>query len=103
MAANLMPELNEEVTPPRFETSVQRTEGLAEAAIWNAGRATRNVALRGRVDLSRAIVEGASLQVSPDEPPPGHAVILGWPETEKQDRMSCALQLAAAGTLTSVE
>jgi hypothetical protein len=83
-------------------TSVYRTRGLTEEEIWILGEAkvtgpTRKT-LYGRGDLPVSAVHATGLRVDPDDSPPRHAAIVGWPE-EKDARLSLAQQLAAKASL----
>jgi hypothetical protein len=93
----------------RFECSVSRTQSLSEKAIWDIGAGVaheRDKTLMGRADISVSRVRTLGLSVDPDEPPPHHACILGWPEGDdpeaKADRRLLAEQLAAAALLVLV-
>ena len=54
--------------------------------------------LYGRGDLSVSSVLATGLTVDPDDNPPRHAGIVGWPET-KDARISLAQRLAASALL----
>jgi hypothetical protein len=79
----------------RFETSTFRIGGLDEGSVWRL--AEQHVEpTQGRV-IASAIVQGsgvfdAGLDIDPDDVPPRHACIIGWPE-EKEARKEHALLL----------
>lgn len=79
-------------------TSVFRTSGLSDPEIWAIGQ--QNVAERrgkpllGRIQILTAKVLAENLQVRPEEPPPRHANIVGWPD-ERAKQKEIALRLAA--------
>ena len=83
-------------------TSVFRIIGLTEEQIWYLGHhfvaQNRTSSLRARADVSVSVINNLQLRLVPDEPPPRHANITGWPE-EKDRRMSLAQLLAAEATL----
>lgn len=83
-------------------TSVFRTAGLTDAAIWLIGQqhvaGPSNRRLYGRGDLRVRMVLRVGLRVTADDSPPRHAAIVGWPE-EKDAQLSLAQQLATTATL----
>ena len=70
--------------PQDLKLSVFQIEGLDENLIWEIG--TTHVAepgnrtLHGRGDITVAAVSETGLGLSPDNEPPRHANIVGWPE-----------------------
>jgi hypothetical protein len=90
------------------EVSVTRTNGLSDAAIWRYGDqwigqpANRTVLARGDFtprQLGEVGTDGVRLSLRPDDNPPRHANIIGWPAPEhKEIRRSLAQQLAAKAT-----
>lgn len=92
-------------TPDGVALSVGRTEDLTEIAVWEWG--DENVAAStGRIILARGDFtladlrdvsdDGTTLTVVPDEPPPRHADVIGWPPVDQKGaRTSLAQQLAA--------
>ncbi len=90
------------------EVSVTRTNGLSDADIWRYGdqwvrQAThRTVLARGDFtprQLGEVAADGSRLSLHPDDNPPRHANIVGWPAPEhKEIRRSLAQQLAARAT-----
>lgn len=97
-ARHYEPEFNH--SEGRFETSVWRSEGLTDNEIRQI--AQEHIIDKGRkcygITRCRAAGPiGLRLQVIVDEPPPHHAVIVGWPG-EKEERQSLAQELAASAT-----
>ncbi|MEW5816560.1 MAG: hypothetical protein AB1798_14350 [Spirochaetota bacterium] len=82
---------------PNEETSVFRISNLSDSEIWRIGdrevAQKRGLPLLGRADISAFKVLSKNLKIIPDNTPPRHANIVGWPE-EKSERMSIALELA---------
>lgn len=79
---------------------------LDESSIWRLGElrvsGPQKKTLYGRGDVSVAVacqVGQAALDVVLDNDPPRHASICGWP-SEKHERKSLALELAAEANLT---
>jgi hypothetical protein len=86
-------------TPP--QASVFRTIGLTSAEIWQIGLeigSVRGRTLRARADVFARAVLDTGLVVDPDDTPPRHANIIGWPE-EKHEQLMLATELAEAATL----
>jgi hypothetical protein len=93
--------------PPSNETvlSVSRTDALAENDVWghadiHVGQPSgRPVIARGdfkRPDAQDVEAGAFRLDVEPDEPPPRHANVVGYPAiAQKEIRRSLAQQLAA--------
>jgi hypothetical protein len=83
-------------------TSTFRTRGPPESEIWALGdlrvAPPPNGRLYGRGDLPVSVVIAAGLRVDPDDIPPRHAAIVGWP-AEKDAQNSKAQELAAAAAL----
>jgi len=85
--------------PDDLKLSVFRTNGLTENDIWEIGKkevmqklaAPRT--LYGRAEIKALKVQETGLSIEPDNIPPRHANIVGWPK-EKSERKSIALQLA---------
>ncbi len=79
---------------------------LNEDQIWHLARVfvsnPTGRTLYARADIPALAVYELSLNINPDEPPPRHASIVGWPP-EKHARMSLAQQLAASATLVVTE
>ena len=92
--------------PHHRQLSVFQVGGLVEPEIWTIGKNVCEVSqrtLHGRGDLKVAdvvcdAVSVPPLKVVPDEDPPRHANIVGWPE-EKDAQNACALELAARAEL----
>jgi len=88
--------------PPDLKLSVFQIAGLSENEIWNIGEECvskpQGRTLYGRADLFVSIVQNFNLNVEPDNVPPRHANIVGWPQN-KDHRKLLALELAARATL----
>ena len=88
--------------PPSGELSVFRIEGLSAGETWELGE--RHVArpqqrrLHGRADMVARAVTESGLKVNPDDDPPRHATIVGWPDS-KDAQKSIALELAVRAKL----
>jgi hypothetical protein len=91
--------------PPRdLRLSVFRIYNLSEPEIWEIGsikvigkmNPPRN--LHGRADIQASNILDNNLRVNPDNTPPRHANIIGWPEL-KEERKSIAQELAAKASL----
>lgn len=82
---------------PNGKTSVFRTSQLTDSEIWETGdkevAQKRNMALLGRADISTYHVLYNRLRIIPDNDPPRHANITGWPE-EKSEQKLIAMDLA---------
>lgn len=88
--------------------SISRTEGLSEDEIWPfadgvvGAAAERTIIARGdfyRLDVERQGADGWRLRVRSNEPPPRHALILGWPPpAENEARKMLAQELRACAT-----
>ncbi len=84
------------------KTSVFRTYDLAEEEIWSIG--DRHVAipqskmLLGRAELLVRDIQSVGLDLEPDDKPPRHASIIGWP-IEKNEWKSLSQVLAALAVL----
>ncbi len=90
--------------PPDLRLSVFRIDNLSEPEIWKIGlkkvigkmNQIRN--LQGRADFQALNILEINLQINPDNTPPRHANIIGWPEL-KEERKSIAQELAAKASL----
>lgn len=84
--------------PQNGETSVFRIDGISDQDVWQIGdhevAARRGKPLLGRADIPALNVMAKDLQIVPNEPPPRHANIVGWPE-EKSKQLQIAIELAA--------
>ncbi len=92
--------------PHQGEVLVFRIDGLRASQIWVIGNEIadkRARTLYARSDIAARVVRMNGLDVLPAEPPPRHANIVGWPETDKSRQMLIALQLAAVATLVQQE
>jgi hypothetical protein len=83
--------------------SVFSIDNLNEGRVWAIGTnvandRSQNLHARADIDSKSVIVHG--LRVVPDEPPPRHRNIVGWPPLEqKEDQKLIAMELAAAARL----
>lgn len=93
---------------PYVELSVNRIDGVSEALIWDAGDAVatkQKKRIYGRGDVNNSVVTGQNLKTVPDEPPPRHANIIGWPtltgdkKTDKHLQKVKALEIAGKAKL----
>ena len=79
-----------------------RTSVPTEAQIWELGEvhfaAMTGKPLLARGDILTSAVRSEELRIVRDQPPPRHAIIIGWPE-DKDARMDVQNVLAAAATL----
>ncbi len=83
--------------PKDREVSVFRTLGLGEAQIADLGEreaaAPRGKRLRGWAIVLASDAVELGLEVTPSEPPPRHACIVGWPERQ-EDVLALRQELA---------
>lgn len=93
---------------PYRELSVTRIQNSTEESIWNTGQAVADKQqknLYGRGDVNNSAVMGVGLSTVPDEPPVGHANIVGWPsltgvkKADKDEQKIRALQISAKANL----
>jgi hypothetical protein len=90
--------------PPDLRLSVFRIDGLTIEAVWEIGQANvvdrmsepRN--LHGIADVKASAIRDVDLQIDPDNVPPRHACIVGWPE-DKSKQILIQLELAAKAKL----
>ena len=84
------------------QVSVFRISGLAAPAIWEIGNRYVATPLRrsllGRADIKASDPVIIGLQVTPDDNPPRHANIGGWPEDASKHKL-LAIQLAEKASL----
>ena len=94
--------------PPDLHLSVFRIDGLAPKEVWKIGQANvinamspHGKSIHGFADIKASAVYETNLDVDPDNSPPRHANIIGWPEgpERKSNRKLLALELAARATL----
>ncbi len=83
-----------------LQLSLFRVQGLDESSIWTLGLVYaaqgRTLYARGQLTVSQATPP--PLTIRPDEPPPRHSVVTGWP-LAKNERVSLYQRLAADATL----
>jgi hypothetical protein len=96
--------------PDDLQTSVFRIYELGEQQIRDIGEGVgriqsppRSPRARGEIEvnavLNVGVNVGVGLHVIPDEPPPRHAEITGWPRDDKPQQLEIAKLLAAAALL----
>ena len=90
--------------PLNLKLSVFRIGNLSEPEIWKIGikkvinKMNKPTNLHGRADIQALNILGNNLQIEPDNTPPRHANIIGWPEL-KEEQKSMAQELAAKASL----
>jgi len=89
--------------PPDLKLSVFRTSSLSESQIWSIGTGIAHQqkpprTLYGRADIQVCQVMQCGLKVDPDNNPPRHASIIGWPR-EKSKQKLIAMKLASLAVL----
>ena len=90
--------------PLDLRLSVFRIDNLSEPEIWKIGfqevieKMKQPLNLHGRADIQALNILVNNLQIDPDNTPPRHASIIGWPEL-KEERISIAQELAAKASL----
>jgi len=90
--------------PTDLKLSVFRIDGLGLKEIWETGQkhVIENMptpkTLYGLADIKVSKVQERYLTVDPDNEPPRHANIIGWPESIAR-RQSIAQELAAEASL----
>jgi len=92
--------------PSRGQVSVFRIDGLEEDAIWEIGSEVglkREQTLYARGETKAHDARKIDLDIQPDEPPPRHANLIGWPENDKPRQKLIALELSAVATLVVKE
>ena len=87
------------------QTSVHRVFDLTHGEICGIGKEgvlarmeDQTKILYGWAEVSVAHVEATGLEINPDDTPPRHANIIGWP-AEKHEKKQIAIDLAAEATL----
>lgn len=87
---------------PNGETSVFRISNLSEGEIWEIGNCKvaqkRELPLLGRADILASCILDRNLKLIPDNNPPRHANIVGWP-SEKSEQKLIAMELAVNAQL----
>ncbi|MEW6416654.1 MAG: hypothetical protein AB1480_00830 [Nitrospirota bacterium] len=82
---------------PNGETSVFRISHLSDNEIWGIGdrevAQKRSRPLLGRADIAAFHILSNKLKIAPDNNPPRHANIIGWPR-EKSEQKLIAMELA---------
>lgn len=85
-----------------LQTSVFRIARLSDKGTWEIGASVakaRQRSLKARADFPVNALDGTPLRLDPDNNPPRHANILGWPE-EKSDQLLLASILANESQLS---
>ncbi|MDH3975577.1 MAG: hypothetical protein OEV42_14965 [Deltaproteobacteria bacterium] len=85
----------------KWECSVFRIDGLREDEVWHIGEAQIAKSSRkvhGRADIQVLSIGKKSLNVEPDNNPPRHANIKGWPEEKSAQKLK-AQELALEANL----
>lgn len=89
---------------PNLQLSVFRIEGLDQKAIWELGEkevVSRIIPIKtlyGMAKLLALSAKSAGLRIDPDDTPPRHANIIGWPK-EKDEQKIIAIELATQASL----
>ncbi|MFQ5674246.1 MAG: hypothetical protein ACE5G9_14285, partial [Nitrospinales bacterium] len=85
----------------RNNVSVSRISGLDERSKWFIGKIIEKLrrengdpsSLKGRADIEVFKVQNVQLEIAPDEPPPKHANISGFPPFSREpDSKSFSIQ-----------
>jgi len=90
--------------PSDLRLSVFRINGLDIEHVWKIGQVnvigamSRPRTLYGIGKIKASAVSHVHLDIDPDNVPPRHACLVGWPE-QKSRRMSIAQELAASASL----
>lgn len=90
--------------PANLRLSVFRVDGLTIEDVWQIGqekvvnKMPQPRTLHGFADIKARAVADLSLAIDPDNEPPRHASIVGWPE-DKSKKKLVAQQLAASSKL----
>jgi len=90
--------------PSDLRLSVFRVDGLAIEEVWELGQSNvvdrmnqpRN--LYGMANIKASAVRDVGLDIDPDNIPPRHACLVGWPES-KSEQMLIQHELAAKAHL----
>ena len=82
--------------PADLKLSIFQIKQLDEIEIW---KLCQRSTFHGRGDFVVSAVLKVDLKVDPDDDPPRHANIIGWPY-EKSAQKLLAIELAAEATLT---
>ena len=88
--------------PKDGETSVSRHGPEPGDELWRLGLAAAGARpLYGAAIFEARVVRAAQLEVLADEPPPRHAVILGWPRVDTDPELQKAKQKELAALIVS--
>jgi len=84
--------------PGNKELSVFRIDGLNETQIWDIGDKIRDKPSKARADITGEQVSSTGLKCDPNDDPPGHVNIIGWPDDESAIKLN-AIELAEQALL----
>jgi len=89
--------------PPDWRLSVFRIDGLSIEEVCVIGREKvidkrTGRALHGFADIKARVFQDLKLAIDPDNSPPRHASVMGWPE-DKPSQKLIAIELAASAKL----
>jgi hypothetical protein len=90
--------------PADLQLSVFRTQGLDEKTIWNIAeneiikKSSSPNKLYGRAEILSFAVKSTGLELDPNNIPPRHANIIGWPQEKAKQKM-IAIELATKASL----
>jgi len=88
--------------PKDRETSVSRQGSKPSDTLWAMGAvAAGERKLYGVAIFKASVVRMAQLEIEPDEPPPRHAEIRGWPWLENDPELQKARQKEIASIIAS--
>jgi hypothetical protein len=86
------------IPPKDKRLSIFRISSLSESEIWSIGGTLRAQSLLGRADIKALSIWETGLSIDPDDTPPRHANIVGWPN-EDSAIMLKAIELAEKAQL----
>ncbi len=82
--------------PADKRLSVFRIFNLQVNEIWNIGDSLRTEPPLGRADLQASIVTETGLTIDPDDIPPRHANIIGWPDESSEIKLKAVVMAEKA-------
>lgn len=88
--------------PIHLDLSMFRIQNLTSREIWETGE--EQVAnpsgrtVHGRADIKAMRITKCGIQINPDDDPPGHVNVIGWP-SEKSKQKAIAQELSANASL----
>ena len=89
---------------PNLQLSVFRIKGLDQDAIWELGEkevVSKIIPIKTLYGMAKILslsVKATGLRIDPDDTPPRHANIIGWPQ-EKDKQKMIAIELASKASL----